>query len=146
MKPEFLDENFLDFEWINVPEVKFIDTQITEKTKALIIIKDSDLTSNAKILLSKILQSIGIDLANEAALVLLGADDRLQTSQFTHKKESLLCLVMGVDKSQMSMQIEYKINQAFTLSKIKYLFTYDLKSLENSVEYKKELWAALKAL
>ncbi len=146
MKPELLDENFLDFEWINVPEVKNSEIQIEEKTKVLIVIKDTDLTPNAKILLSKILQAIGIDLATEAVLSLLSGTENINVAQIAHQKNPLFLLAMGLEASQLSLQVEYKQNIPFTMGKNKYLFTYDLSSLENNVEFKKALWAALKSL
>lgn len=132
--------------FFNYPIYQVTDLQENETIRLSdgvnIVVRSDDYDDAAKILLGKILKSVGQQLDN--ATIHSISQDQLVRFSSASISSNILVLVFGLSPNECSLQLDKRRYVLFRLSSKTLLFSNSLTELPTDAEGRRALWTSLK--
>ena len=143
MEQEFPTKDFFNFPLYPIPE----PTINSNPTAKIVIISEAFRTEEERIFLTKVLQSVKIDI-EKVTLLILEAENKFVWADFESHNVKI-CIVFGRSGLGLGWQFQmplYKVCILPNSNKVEFLFAENLFILQSDVNKKKLLWEGLKLL
>ena len=137
----------IGFELVAHKSIKNLNIRHAESNQAriLIVLRTIDYSNTTKELLEKIISATGCNFKSEISLVLLNERDKVFINDVMTELKIKEMISFGVKPAELGLNISGKNYLPLKLSKLKFLFSEDLRKLASDKEAKKLLWQSLQA-
>lgn len=142
-----LTKEFYDFQIFVTSEADDLPEMSGQNhKKLLLVVEREDYTDETKTLLTKIIQAVGFDLAEDALLLQLDSDRAISIPQVRslHEIDSLICFGMPLSRLGIHLQIPTYQITASALGQL--LLADSLQHITQQKSAKAALWKALQAM
>jgi DNA polymerase III psi subunit len=114
--------------------------------KGLFVAIAGEAVPNDKELLSKMLQAAGFDMAEDAKIFWIGAQQPFSFSSLRNELGFSNALFFGIPPTQAGLMLNVKPYEPLSLNGINYLFAASLAEIQANPALKRPLWEGMKAM
>ena len=141
----------MDSAFYNFPRYDIIENDKNIKTKShwnnegeiLILVTDEYEREELKSLLHKILAAIQSNESN-TSIIQIPKNERIKVIDLSSYENCHTVIIMGIRPLEIGLNLQHKLFELNRLNGRNILFSPGLDDLNDNMEFKKHLWAALK--
>lgn len=138
-----LNNNFFDFQLFQVPDVRENSVESEGSYALVVFVQSTEYDENGKTLVSKIIQSINIDVS-AAMIIKVEPNETLQLSEIMETTQTKKAISFGIETGRLMLNTATSSPSLLKFENYSMILTESLSTLTNVQDHKKKLWNLLK--